>query len=214
MKGNKMPIKIVPIKKKKSPPKPPASRRTPKGGGPLITPGQKKKLDQMTGKAKPLEANVGGMLKTAKKMMSNFKGNFKKNKKPTMAKNTKAKGKVQTAKNGGVIKAKGGLMAALSPAYAASKGGMGGLAENFSPAYSIMKGKGPASQIVSALGGSSLAGNFAQRQRDKAKKGRAAMEMERAEAMQADAMPRMKSGGSVKKKKSIDGMATKGRTRA
>jgi len=38
--------------------------------------------------------------------------------------------------------------------------------------------------------------------------------MERAEAMQADAMPRMKSGGSVKKKKSIDGMATKGRTRA
>ena len=31
-----------------------------KGGGPLLTPGQKKKLDEMTGKSKPMEAAMGG----------------------------------------------------------------------------------------------------------------------------------------------------------
>ena len=195
MKGNKMPIKIVPIKKKKSPPKPPASRRTPKGGGPLITPGQKKKLDQMTGKAKPLEANVGGMLKKAKKML----GNFKKNQKPTMAKNTKAKGNVQTAKNGGVMKAN-----------------MGRLLETFSPAYSVMKGKGPIANMLGMAKGDKV--DPMQTEMEKAKK----LEAMRAAAKsgtQSNRMAlmssptKMKAGGSVKKKKSIDGIATKGRTR-
>ena len=198
MKGNKMPIKITPIKKKKSPPKTPARRKTPKGGGPFITPGQKNKLDQMTGKAKPLEANIGGILSKTKKML----GNFKKNKKPTMAKNTKAKDNVKTAKNGGVIKAN-----------------MGKLLETFSPAYSMMKGKGPVSSILSAVGGSGLGGPasiFAKQQRDKAKKRRMEMSGEKENTNRmtpATPAAGMKKGGSLKKKKSIDGIASKGKTR-
>ena len=51
-----MPIKITPIKKKK---------KSPKGGGPLMTPGQKKMLDKQTGRAKPQEAKSGGIMKKA-----------------------------------------------------------------------------------------------------------------------------------------------------
>ena len=51
-----MPIKITPIEKKK---------KSPKGGGPLMTPGQKKMLDKQTGKGKPQEAKSGGIMKKA-----------------------------------------------------------------------------------------------------------------------------------------------------
>ena len=50
-----MPIKIVPKDKKK--------KKDPKGGGPLMTPGQKRMLDKQTGKRKPMEAMGGGMMK-------------------------------------------------------------------------------------------------------------------------------------------------------
>ena len=49
-----MPIKIVPKDKKK--------KKDPKGGGPLMTPGQKKMLDKQTGRGKPMEAKSGGKL--------------------------------------------------------------------------------------------------------------------------------------------------------
>jgi hypothetical protein len=185
MKGNKMSIK------KKSTPKPPAKRRSPKGGGPFITPGQKNKLDQMTGKAKPLEANIGGILQKTKKMF----GNFKKNKKPTMAKNTKAKDNVKTAKNGGVIKAN-----------------VGKLLETFSPAYSIMKGKGPIANMLGMAKAKPMAGLTKEEKEAKAREQIMANRSGRSNRMTP--MTGMKGGGSVKKKKSIDGIATKGKTRA
>jgi len=223
MKGNKMPIKVVPIKnKKKSKPNPKTLKKSigkkfddissvTKGfrQATVKKSDRKKNLSEKIFGGGPEENYKLNMDKAAKKGNKDAM-NIMKSNSPELMK------RVMKKKSGGVIKAKGGLMAALSPAYALSKGGVGNLAQNFSPAYSIMKGKGPASQIVSALGGSSLAGNFAQRQRDKAKKAR----MEKAAGQtgsnrMALATPAagLKGGGSVKKKKSIDGIATKGRTR-
>ena len=73
-----------------------------------------------------------------------------------------------------------------------------------------MKGKGPYSNIASQLGklgpGLSPIGAYAMDQRNKRKARQSNMEMPQ--------MPRMKMGGQVKRKKSIDGIATKGKTRA
>mgnify|MGYP000132545749 FL=1 len=126
-------------------------------------------------------------------------------KKPATKKELRAKsgGSIKKMKKGGVIKA-----------------GMGSMLETISPAYSIMKGKGPMSSIASALGGSSLIGNFAQRQKDKSKKRRMEMAAGREGSKRMtpatpanSAAVGMKGGGSVKKKRSIDGIATKGKTR-
>ena len=101
------------------------------------------------------------------------------------------------------------------------KKGIGKMLETISPVYSIMKGKGPISEIASSLGGSSLIGNFAQRQQDKAKKRR--MAMAGANKMDSSAVPQsnrmtpmtqMMAGGPVKRKRSIDGCAMRGKTRA
>jgi len=101
------------------------------------------------------------------------------------------------------------------------KKGIGKMLETISPAYSIMKGKGPISELASSLGSSSLIGNFAQRQQDKAKKRR--MAMAGADKMGSSAVPQsnrmtpmtqMMAGGPVKRKRSIDGCAMRGKTRA
>jgi hypothetical protein len=94
------------------------------------------------------------------------------------------------------------------------KKNIGKMLETFSPAYSVMKGKGPISGALSSLGRAagplSPLGQFAKQQRDKAKKRN--MEMRGSNRMTP--MTGMMAGGPVKRKRSIDGCAKKGKTRA
>ena len=87
---------------------------------------------------------------------------------------------------------------------------IGKLLETFSPAYSIMKGKGPISNLVaSGLGGVALK-PFAEKQRAKRKK----RDMEMRGSNRMTEMQRMMAGGPIKRKRSIDGCAMRGKTRA
>ena len=87
---------------------------------------------------------------------------------------------------------------------------IGKLLETFSPAYSIMKGKGPISNLVaSGLGGVALK-PFAEKQREKRKK----RDMEMRGSNRMTEMQRMMAGGPIKRKRSIDGCAMRGKTRA
>ena len=162
-----MPIEIRKRKTGKySPPKPAAKKKTPKknlkGGMPFLAPRQKEKMDQLTGKGKPLEAKGGGVIR----------------------------------KN------------------------IGKMLETFSPAYSIMKGKGPISGIAAALGktGMSPIGSLALDKREEAKKRKMAMaganQMTPLSSNKMTEMQRMYAGGPLKRTKSIDGCAMKGKTRA
>ena len=92
------------------------------------------------------------------------------------------------------------------------KKNVGGFLETFSPAYSIAKGKGPISEMASKIPGLGLAGmvgNLAKKQRKKAG----------SDAMKAEGMAgadRMSGGGKIvrsKRTRSIDGIATRGKTR-
>jgi len=90
------------------------------------------------------------------------------------------------------------------------KKSIGKMLETFSPAYSIMKGKGPASSLVaSGLGGLAFK-PFAEKQRAKRKK----RDMEMRGSNRMTEMQRMMAGGPLKRKRSIDGCAKKGKTRA
>ena len=90
------------------------------------------------------------------------------------------------------------------------KKSVGKLLETFSPVYSIMKGKGPASSLVaSGIGGLAFK-PFAEKQRAKRKK----RDMEMRGSNRMTEMQRMMAGGPVKRKRSIDGCAKKGKTRA
>jgi hypothetical protein len=100
------------------------------------------------------------------------------------------------------------------------KKNIGKMLETFSPAYSIMKGKGPMSKLASALGKTGLSpiGSLAMDKREEAKK--RAMAMQGANQMTPLAsnkmteMQRLFAGGPIKRKRSIDGCAMKGKTRA
>jgi len=162
-----MPIEIRKRKTGKySPPKPSAKKRTPKkspkGGMPFLAPRQKEKMDQLTGRGKPLEAKGGGVMR----------------------------------KN------------------------IGKMLETLSPAYSIMKGKGPISGALAQLGktGMSPIGSLALDKREEAKKRQMAMAAGRnagkAGNNRMTPMTGMMAGGPLKRKKSIDGCAMKGKTRA
>tara|TARA_A100001515_G_scaffold28267_1_gene21827 strand:+ start:221 stop:706 length:486 start_codon:yes stop_codon:yes gene_type:complete len=89
---------------------------------------------------------------------------------------------------------------------------VGGFLETFSPAYSIAKGKGPIGEAVRGGKGMGILGMLAS-QADKGKKKASS------DAMKADAMAgadRMSGGGKIvrsKRTRSIDGIATKGKTR-
>ena len=92
------------------------------------------------------------------------------------------------------------------------KKNIGGFLETFSPAYSIAKGKGPIGRAVRGGKGMGVLGLLAsEAQKQKKKTG--------SEAMKAEAMTgadRMAGGGQVVKSKrtrSIDGLATRGKTR-
>ena len=87
---------------------------------------------------------------------------------------------------------------------------IGKLLETFSPAYSVMKGKGPISNLVaSGLGGVALK-PFAEKQRAKRKQ----RDMEMRGSNRMTEMQRMMAGGPIKRKRSIDGCAMRGKTRA
>ena len=95
------------------------------------------------------------------------------------------------------------------------KKSVGGFLETFSPVYSVAKGKGPISDALSSLGPvAGLSGVLAREQQKKRKKKQAG-----SDAMKATGMAgadRMSGGGKVVKSKrtrSIDGIATRGKTR-
>ena len=106
------------------------------------------------------------------------------------------------------------------------KKNVGGFLESFSPVYSVAKGRGPVSDALSALGPAvGLSGLAAREQKEKRKKRDAlkAKEAEKANmmtGMQANMMPgadKMSGGGKIiksKRTRSIDGIASKGKTRA
>ena len=90
------------------------------------------------------------------------------------------------------------------------KKSIGKMLETFSPAYSIMKGKGPISNLVaSGLGGIAMK-PFAEKQRAKRRK----RDMEMRGSNRMTEMQRMMAGGMMKRSRSIDGIAKKGKTRA
>jgi len=93
------------------------------------------------------------------------------------------------------------------------KANVGKFLETFSPAYSVMKGKGPVSDALSKLGGSGIggiAGMVAKEQRDKRS---GADKMKAAPSMAMQGATPMKHGGAMKRKRPIDGIATKGKTK-
>ena len=90
------------------------------------------------------------------------------------------------------------------------KKSIGKMLETFSPAYSIMKGKGPVSDLVAGGLGGALTIPFAQKQRAKRKK----REMEMKGSNRMTEMQRMMAGGMMKRSRPIDGIAKKGKTRA
>ena len=96
------------------------------------------------------------------------------------------------------------------------KKNVGGFLESFSPVYSIAKGKGPISDALSSMGPlAGLSGIVAKEQKKRMKKS----QLEKS-GMAADEMPsatKMSGGGkivSTKRTRSIDGIASKGKTRA
>ena len=102
-------------------------------------------------------------------------------------------------------------------------GGIGKLASILSPAYGIMKGQGPFSSLASGIAKAAgpLAGPvslLAKDKREEAKKRRMAMAGGKKSAIpqtnRMTEMQRMMAGGPLKRKRSIDGCAKKGKTRA
>ena len=100
------------------------------------------------------------------------------------------------------------------------KKNIGKMLETFSPAYSIMKGKGPISGALAQLGktGMSPIGSLALDKREEAKKRKMAMaagrNADKSGNNRMTPMTGMMAGGPLKRKKSIDGCAMKGKTRA
>ena len=102
-------------------------------------------------------------------------------------------------------------------------GGFGKLASILSPAYGIMKGQGPFSSLASGIAKAAgpLAGPVALLAKDKREEAKKrAMAMQGANQMTPLAdnkmteMQRLMAGGPIKRKRSIDGCARKGKTRA
>ena len=134
---------------------------------------------------------------------------------------TKGGGKITTKKSISKIGQKLLGMKNIKKKPVKKKMSGGDLAAALSPAYSIMKGKGPVSDLVAGgLGGVALM-PFAQKQRDKRKRSKMAMASAQMPqtarssmaATGANEMQRMMMGGMMKRSKPIDGLATKGKTK-
>jgi len=102
-------------------------------------------------------------------------------------------------------------------------GGIGKLASILSPAYGIMKGQGPFSKIASMGPSTNPLSVLAKSQREDAQRRKMAMtganKMASSDIPQTNRMTpmtsaRMFAGGPLKRKRSIDGCAIKGKTRA
>ena len=155
-----MPIEIKKRKTGKySPPKPAAKKKTPKknfkGGMPFLAPRQKEKMDQLTGRGKPLEAKSGGVIR----------------------------------KN------------------------IGKMLETFSPAYSLMKGKGLTAEALGMTKAKPMAGPLTKEQRE-AQAQQQIMANKTGKSNRMTSMSKMMAGGPLKRKRSIDGCAIIGKTRA
>ena len=258
MKGNKMPVKIVPIKKKKSPPKPPASRRIPKG----ITPGQKPKKMKKGGKTTQKKLDQVAKFRASKayqnKNAPKSKGmDYLKDLPGTLSKDMAqvktirkraaqvaigdpiAEKKYGTGKRTGFDKAdkyfppktdgsvekplksykrdknspnKSGFRVTKKKSGGVIKAGMGKLLETFSPAYSMMKGKGPIAEMLGMAKAKPMKAALTKEERE-AQAQQQIMANKSGASNRMTPMTGMMGGGSVKKKRSIDGIATKGRTR-
>ncbi len=97
-------------------------------------------------------------------------------------------------------------------------GGIGKLASILSPAYGIMKGQGPFSKIASMGPSTNALSVLANSQREDAQRRKADMARGRNAGKSGNnrmtPMTGMMAGGPLKRKKSIDGCAMKGKTRA
>jgi hypothetical protein len=94
-------------------------------------------------------------------------------------------------------------------------GGIGKLASILSPAYGIMKGQGPFSKIASMGPSTNALSVFAKGQANDAKRRKAEMAgAGNSGNNRMTPMTGMMAGGRVKRKRSIDGCAMKGKTRA
>jgi len=173
--------------------------------GKIYTPVGKKSTRKRTtiekifggGPAEDFNIRKGKLKKAGKKLAGNEM--FKEN--PELMKRAKKEMKTNKMKKGGSVKKMKG-------------GGMGKLASLLSPAYGIMKGQGPFSKIASMGPSTNALSVFAKSQAKDAKRRRAEM----AEAGEAGnnrmtPMTPMMAGGPLKRKKSIDGCAMKGKTR-
>ena len=102
------------------------------------------------------------------------------------------------------------------------KKNIGKMMETLSPAYSIAKGKGPMSALASAGGLGLVPAMVARPQRKKAKARKAARMQQVPSQMPSpsagmgmqEMTRRMAMGGQIKRTKSIDGIAMKGKTKA
>ena len=89
------------------------------------------------------------------------------------------------------------------------KASAGKFLETFSPAYSIAKGKGPIGEAVRGKKGMGLLG-LAAAAADKDKKSPGSQSMQ---ANQMQGMAKLSGGGSMKRSRPIDGIASKGKTK-
>ena len=93
------------------------------------------------------------------------------------------------------------------------KKNIGKLLETFSPAYSMMKGKGPIADMLGMAKQKPMAGPLTKEQRE-AQAQQQIMANKTGKSNRMTSMSKMMAGGPLKRKKSIDGCAMKGKTRA
>ena len=93
------------------------------------------------------------------------------------------------------------------------KKSIGKMLETFSPAYSIMKGKGLTAEMLGMAKPKPMAGPLTKEQRE-AQAQQQIMANRKGTSNRMTPMTGMMAGGPLKRKKSIDGCAMKGKTRA
>ena len=93
------------------------------------------------------------------------------------------------------------------------KKSIGKMLETFSPAYSIMKGKGLTAEMLGMAKPKPMAGPLTKEQRE-AQAQQQIMANRKGTSNRMTPMTGMMAGGPVKRKRSIDGCAMKGKTRA
>ena len=93
------------------------------------------------------------------------------------------------------------------------KKNIGKMLETFSPAYSLMKGKGLTAEALGMTKAKPMAGPLTKEQRE-AQAQQQIMANKTGKSNRMTSMSKMMAGGPLKRKRSIDGCAMKGKTRA